>query len=132
MAAETRSPGELLAAIRDGWPGSRWEWDGRFGCALATVDAGGEARAREVLAGALPQQWTADTVGGAPAPVSQVCSRTGGLRGEQLILSGAAADGTTAYCLWWPWGGGKNFSARVGITGGTADPKAALKTAFGV
>ena len=48
---------------------------------------------------------------------------------SKLVFSAELGDGTLAYCLWWPWGGGANFSARVEATGG--DEKA-VQAALGL
>jgi hypothetical protein len=122
---------DLLSHLRAAWPAARWEWDGRFRCALSTLDKATLAQGRAALAASLPATFTAATVGKAPAAVAKVCTATGGLRGDQEVFAAELPDGSTAYCLWWPWGTGSNFSARVGAVG-AADLTPAVKTAFGV
>lgn len=124
----------LLANLRAAWPAARWEWDGRFRCALSTLDRKTEAQARAALAAAMPAVFTSRTLAGAPAAVAKICDGTGGLRGDQEAYAAELGDGTTAFCLWWPWGGGGAFSARVGaVSGGSAgELSGVLKSAFGV
>lgn len=120
---------DLLAGLRATWPGPAWEWDGRFGCALSAVGKAQEAKARAALTAVLPSVWTATQLMGAPLPLQQLCARVGGLRGDQLVFSAELGDGTLAYCLWWPWGSGANFSARVGAG---KDAEALVRAALGI
>jgi hypothetical protein len=114
-------------------PGGRWEWDGRFGCALTTLNQGNEATGRAVLLAHLPAQWTRETLGQAPALVKQVCAVTGGLKGTQFVFSVNLGE-AVIYCLWWPWGDGTTFSVRVGVASAdsSSDPKVDLRAAFDV
>jgi hypothetical protein len=130
MVTQALSLPELLSGLRAAWPAPNWEWDGRFRCALSTVEGTALARARAALAAALPAQFTAATLGGAPAAVGQVCAKTGGLRGDQDVFVASLADGTVVYCLWWPWGSRTDCSARVGATRAGADLTPDLKAAF--
>jgi hypothetical protein len=119
---------EQLGRVVAAWPGGAWEWDGRMGCALSTVGKAQEAGARAALAAGLPSVWTADQLAQAPQALQEICARVGGLRGDQLVFSAELGEGAVAYCLWWPWGGGANFSARIGATGNMdAQVRAALK-----
>jgi hypothetical protein len=122
---------EVLSRLRAAWPAARWEWDGRFRCALSTLDKNTVAQGRAALTAALPALFTAKTVAKAPPAVAKICTATGGLRGDQEVFAAELPDGSTAYCLWWPWGTGSNFSARIGALG-AADLAPAVKTAFGV
>ena len=123
---------DQLARLRAAWPGGAWEWDGRFGCALSAVGKALEASARQAVTAALPSVWTAAQLMEAPAALQQLCARVGGLRGDQLVFS-AEAGGVLAYCLWWPWGGGANFSARVGALGADkVDLSPVVRAAFGL
>lgn len=107
---------ELIQGIRAAWPGAAWEWDGRLGCALSTVSKAQEAEALSLLAKHLGKSFSSSTLVGAPPDLQSVCARTGGVRGSQLVFAAPLPTGGTAFCLWWPWGSGVNFSARVGAT----------------
>ncbi|HEY0710597.1 MAG TPA: hypothetical protein VGG33_27590 [Polyangia bacterium] len=124
---------ELVARMKAGWPAGRWEWDGRFQCALTTLNQANEAQGRASLLASLPGTWTRATLGEAPPLVQRICERTGGLKGAQMVY-GADLDGDLAYCLWWPWGDGATFSVRVGVisTDPGRDLTPDLRTAFGV
>jgi hypothetical protein len=130
MANDAPSLPELLTRLRAAWPAASWEWDGRFRCALSTVNLAGLAQARAALADALPALFTANSIGAASAVVAQLCARTGGLRGHQEVFAASLSDGITAYCLWWPWGSRTDFSARIGATGGDSDLTPIVKAAF--
>jgi hypothetical protein len=107
---------DQLVRVRGAWPGGAWEWDGRLGCALATVSKQQEAAARAALLAGLPAQWTETTLEAAPAAIRRICAATGGLRGAQLVFAAELGEGALTYCLWWPWGSGANISARIGVT----------------
>jgi hypothetical protein len=124
---------ELFSRLRAGWPVDSWEWDGRFACALSTVGGADEAKARQALLAGLPAAWTAQKLPDAPALLRKICAGTGGLRGGQMIFSADLPDGTCAYCLWWPWGSGSNFSARVGAAAADGtDLTFAVRAGFGL
>jgi hypothetical protein len=123
---------EQLGRVRTTWPGGGWEWDGRLGCALSTVDKPQEARAREALSAVLSSNWTAGQLAQAPAVIQALCAHVGGLRGDQRVFAAELADGTIAYCFWWPWGSGANFSARIGAVGRGGDSlSAVVRSALG-
>jgi hypothetical protein len=119
----------LIQRIRTGWPGSAWEWDARLSCALSTVAKPEEAQALALLTGQLGEPFSPATVPSAPADLVQMCARTGGLRASQRAFAMTLSDGATALCLWWPWGSGASFSARVGA-GGELTP--VVRSAFGL
>lgn len=122
---------DLLKQLRAGWPSAAWEWDGRFGCALSTLAGPDEARGRQALIVALPAAWTAAKLAEAPPVVRKLCAETGGLRGGQMVYSAELPNQTVVYCLWWPWGSGGNFSARIGAAADDgADLDAAVRAAF--
>jgi hypothetical protein len=128
---QARALTDSLGRVKAGWPGQAgWEWDGRLVCALSTVGKDDEASARELLAAGFPAVWTPATLSQAPAPLQQVCAQVGGLRNDQLVLS-VELGGVFAFCLWWPWGGSTNFSARIGTTGDD-DLDAVVRTTLGV
>jgi hypothetical protein len=128
--AQGHSLAELLGRVRAAWPAGQWEWDGRLGCALSTLTKADEEQARAVLSTELPSIWTSDTLSESPAALQSVCDRVGGLRGDQQMFSAPLQGGGLVYCLWWPWGGLANFSARVGVTAGHLD--GVLRSALGV
>jgi hypothetical protein len=107
----------IIGRVRAAWPEARWEWDPRFGCALSTVTKAQEAAAWAALSAVLPAVWTGKTLSDGPALVRETGTKTGGLRGDQKMFSENLEDGAIVYCLWWPWGSGSNFSARVGARG---------------
>jgi hypothetical protein len=119
----------LIQRIRVGWPGSAWEWDKRLDCALSTVAKPEEARALALLAGQLGEPFSPATVRSAPADLQQICARTGGLRASQRAFGTTLSDGATALCLWWPWGSGASFSARVAAGG---ELTSVVRSAFGL
>ena len=124
---------ETLNQLRSAWPGGGWEWDGRFGCALSAVSQAHEPAARQALAAALPSVFTPARLGDAPEPIQRLCAEVGGLRGDQLVYAAPLKGGSLAFCLWWPWGGGKNFSARVGaISGGEQDLDPEVRAALAI
>jgi hypothetical protein len=120
----------LLPRIGAGWPGSKWEWDGRLECALSVVATGNEAQARAALSAQLPVIWTGDTLGQAPVLIKQICGRTGGLLARQLAFVVELPEGVLAYALWWPWGSGANVSVRIGVSHESVMP--GVRAAFGV
>ena len=126
---------DQLSRVRAAWPGGGWEWDGRFGCALSTVGKEQETTARQALGAVLPATWSTVTLADAPEAIQRLCARVGGLRGAQLVFSAELGAGALAYCMWWPWGSGANFSARIGAIGaGGADDglTPAVRSALGV
>jgi hypothetical protein len=129
-AGRTQSVVDLLQRLRAGWPG-RWEWDGRFDCALSTLTGTDQGKARESLTAGLPSVFTGATLAGAPALLRQICTDAGGLRGGQMVFSAELPTDVVAYCLWWPWGSGANVSARLGAAAADgADLTAAVRSAF--
>lgn len=130
MSATTLS--ERLARVKAQWPESGWSWDDRFHCALSAVTKAQEETARTALLAGLPTVFTKDNLRDAPELVRQVCARTGGLLGGQAAYFGELDAATElVYCLWWPWGGGANFSARVGVVGGK-DLVTSLRQSLGI
>jgi hypothetical protein len=111
---------DLIQRIRASWPGAAWEWDERFGCALSAVAKPEEAQALALLTTELGPAFSAATIQNAPPDLVQVCARAGGLWAEQRAFATALPEGGTVFCLWWPWGDGTSFSARVGATGALA------------
>jgi hypothetical protein len=119
-----------LAPFGTGWPGSKWEWDGRLDCALSTIATAQAPQVQSVLTAALPALWTSASLAGAPPLIQQICARTGGLLPQQQAFSAELPDGVYVYGLWWPWGSGANVSVRLGTSHESVTP--ALRAAFGV
>jgi hypothetical protein len=99
------------------WRVGNWMWDERFECALSTFDKDSSIKARDAAAAVLTTSWTSKTMAGAPAPIRQLSAETGGIRSVQLLFTAEASPGVFAYCLWWPWENGANYSARLGALG---------------
>ena len=110
-----------LQRMRAAWPAHGWSWDARFSCCASSFAGDQETAARTAAALALPNEWTASTIGEAPRLLRDIAERTGGLRQGQLFLASSPLAGLTAYGLWWPWGGGKTVSLRVGLA--DVDPR---------
>jgi hypothetical protein len=129
----SRAVVELLGRVKAAWPPGRWEWDGRFGCALTTVNKDTETAGQAALTAQLGEAWTRKTLEKAPPLVQQVCNGTGGLKGAQLAFAAAIAE-VVVYALWWPWGDGATISVRVGVVSGDASRNLApeVRAAFGV
>jgi hypothetical protein len=122
----------VLTKLRADWPNRSWSWDGRLPTVASSFDASLAAQARAATEVALPHCYNAESIAGAPAEMAELVARSGGLRGEQLAFYGGSSR--SAYALWWPWGGGKTVSLRVGLFGAERDPAlvAALRDLFGV
>ena len=103
-----------LAAMQQSWPGQPWAWDARMVAFASTFDATVAAKVRESVARTLPQTWSSITLAQASEPLRALCAKTGGLRTGQELLTGDGAFG-----LWWPWGGGKTITLRLGLCGAT-------------
>jgi hypothetical protein len=125
---------DLVGRVREGWPGAAWEWDGRLDCVLSTVTKEHVPAARQALEAGLPAVWKVDNLPQAPSLVRQICAKTGGLRAQQMVFSAELPDGAIVYCLWWPWGNGANFSARIGtdFSGAGAALRSVVRSAFGI
>ena len=119
-----------LAELIGAWPGNAWSWDGRFDAFASTFTSDIEAKARAALTLALPQHWTSQTLAEAPTLLREICDGTGGLRAGQLLFGGATVEGVTPYGLWWPWGGGKTITLRLGFAGADEAALARLRTVF--
>ncbi|HEY0715676.1 MAG TPA: hypothetical protein VGF45_23540 [Polyangia bacterium] len=125
---------DLLGRVKAAWPaGGRWEWDASFGCVLTTVNQATAPAGRAALTGAMSGTWTRKTLDQAPVPIQQLCGRTGGLRGEQMVAATALGN-AVAYALWWPWGDGTTVSVRIGCASADAGENLvpSLRAAFGV
>ncbi len=125
---------DLLTRVRADWPAGIWMWDERLECAVATISQAEEAAARSAITAAMPTVWTAATLEKAPDAIRGVAGYTGGLRGAQQLFTADLAgvkSNAFAYCLWWPWGSGTTFSARIsaaGVEGGEDDIEGLLRS----
>lgn len=106
---------DCLGRMKSAWPTHGWSWDARFNCCTSSFASDQEAAARTAAALALPTEWTASTIARAPRQLRDIAERAGGVRQGQLVLANGPLAGLTAYGLWWPWGGGKTVSLRVGL-----------------
>lgn len=134
MATIDDSTISALSKLRADWPNRAWSWDGRLPTVASSFGAEQAAQARAVAEVALPRWFNSETLVNAPADHIAVIARSGGLRGEQLAFCGGATANNLAFALWWPWGGGKTISVRIGLIGADTDPtlSARLRDLFGV
>ncbi|MDD9944904.1 MAG: hypothetical protein OXU20_27930 [Myxococcales bacterium] len=94
----------------------RWEWDDRFGCALAAFGANRAQEARAWVCEATPEEWSSDNIGTAPERVQRLAADIG-LRSGQFLFTSEPSSDLMAYVAWWPWGDGKKISIRFAIDG---------------
>ncbi len=122
---------DALGKLLDGWPGSRWEWDGRFLAVASSFEIELEPAARARATQAFPRGWTASSLESAPPALRALAERTGGLGPGQRLLAG---HDDRLFGLWWPWRSGAKITLRIGILGlGVADePLPQVRALFGV
>lgn len=113
-----------------------WEWDGRFGCALAALKQDRQEAILALLATHFPEgRWESSSIGTAPERVAAIAKRWG-LRGGQALYAGDAAGDPLLFAAWWPWGGNTTFSLRIGLDVGASangvDAEATLRSCFGL
>jgi hypothetical protein len=106
---------DRLMKLRSAWPGNAWAWDARFKCVAASFGKEIDARVREAMVGALPNEWSSATIDSASDDIRALSSRYGGVRTGQLVFTGESGDRSLLYGLWWPWGDGSTISLRVGV-----------------
>ncbi|HUG37588.1 MAG TPA: hypothetical protein VML54_11590 [Candidatus Limnocylindrales bacterium] len=125
---------DALAPLRSGWPAPDWTWDPRLECATSPFDVSLAPRVRDALAPALPAEWTATSISGAPDGVRALSTRSGSLRANQLLLTGPEVAGMFPFALWWPWGDGARVSVRVGIASAERPKElsASIRALFGL
>ncbi len=95
-----------------------WEWDGRFGMAVAAFEAGRAADIEAALVANVGPRVTAADLPTASGRVRDAAKALGGLRASQAIFASSDDDPVMAVCPWWPWGGGDRISVRVGYDAG--------------
>lgn len=120
-----------LAEVKAKWPMRGWSFDNRFMCVASTFGIEMAEKCRASIAAALPHDWHAKNIEGAPLVLREIASRTGGVRAGQHLFSSDLVSGAIAYGLWWPWEEGSTISLRIGLEGPT-DMTMALCTTFGV
>ena len=112
----------------------QWEWDGRFGCALATLKEDRREAVLTLLATHFPEgRWESSTIGTAPETVGAI-AKAWGLRGGQALYTLDPAAEPLLFAAWWPWGGNTTFSLRIGLKLGASDHdgEATLRACFGL
>ncbi len=102
---------ESLTRLRATWPGSPWDWDGRFATVCSSFAIDLEPKVRESARFAFPRGWTVNSIATAPEAYRELATKTG-MRPNQRLLAGDEA--TTLFGLWWPWGGGDKVTLRIG------------------
>lgn len=113
-----------------------WEWDGRFGCALAALKEDRREAILALLATHFPNgRWESSTIGGAPERVGTI-AKAWGLRGGQALYTLDSTNDPLLFAAWWPWGGNTTFSLRIGLNVGADaagfDTEATLRDCFGL
>lgn len=96
-----------------------WEWDTRFGMALAAFDFERADAIQAALASELPHRFMAHDLAAAPQRTRDFAQQLGGMRGGQILFTSSDADPVMVVCAWWPWGNGKRFSIRLGCDAGS-------------
>jgi len=115
-----------------------WQWDGRFGTALAEFTIEHRSSILGILEEVFACKWDSAGVTEAPDVVRKIAKGLGGLMSGQLLLVSDPDATPLVYCAWWPWGNGRTISIRIGLFTETIDAEkkgaltVALKAAFGV
>jgi len=123
---------DSLVRLRAAWPGGGWSWDGRLSCVSSSFSVELMDEARTAAQRALPNEWSAQSIGTAPDIVREVADTSGGVRAEQLVLATDPAARVLAFGLWWPWGDDVTISLRVGLAGRISeDDQESFRDLFG-
>ncbi len=124
---------ECLTRLKQTWPGSQWDWDGRFSAVSSSFTIELEPKVRESARFAFPRGWTVKSLETAPAEFRALAETTG-MRPNQRLLAGDELTAPTLFGLWWPWGGGDKITLRIGLIGAGAAvaPVPAIRELFGV
>lgn len=130
MPEENTANIERLCKDLAGLDALRWEWDSRFGAALAVIAAGDFETMTATLTDKLGKRWTVDD--DIPQAIAKISGGMGGLRGGQSFFATSEDGDPILYCAWWPWGGNKQASIRVGCWSSNSDLSASLKQWFGL
>jgi hypothetical protein len=108
-----------------------WEWDSHFSAALSVTKDPQHHKVIEVIEGLFPSVWTHETIQQAPERIVDLCDSWGGLRPGQRLFTFDPSDDPLLFAAWWPWGGGKTFSLRIGcVTSFDEDLVKQLRTYF--
>ncbi|MBK6691124.1 MAG: hypothetical protein IPG50_02790 [Myxococcales bacterium] len=123
-----------LKRMKASWPARGFSWDSRLICLTSSFHMDHAAKAKAATLDALPQEWTASTLGSAPPRVREFVERTGGLRAGQFAFATAPAGGLIAFGLWWPWNDNDTISFRVGFldVDPNEEPYPTVRDLFGV
>lgn len=89
-----------------------WQWDSRFGMALAQFNVNEAEQVKTILEEYLSFSWSASDVDQSPEAVQGVVSSLGGLLPGQLLFT-SPPDEIFMLCAWWPWNNGQTVSIRV-------------------
>jgi len=90
-----------------------WQWDERFGTALAEFLVDRKDNIRELIEPYLGNVWDNSTIETAPDSVQVIAIKLGKLREDQLLFTSDPNQDVIIYGAWWPWGNGKNISLRL-------------------
>ena len=125
---------DALGQLKDGWPGSAWEWDRRFLAIASSFASEVEPAARACATRAFPRGWTTKSLELAPPALRALADTTGGLRAGQRLLAGSETTASSLFGLWWPWSGGAKITLRIGIldVGVDDDPLPRVRELYGV
>ena len=107
-----------------------WEWDGRFGVALAVVKKDQYEAVQDLLVSSLGNRWSPEDE--IPRAVSKAGGKLARLRSGQIIFATDDAQDPLVFCAWWPWGGNAQASMRVGCWSASGDQSSSLKQWFGL
>ncbi|CAN5422590.1 hypothetical protein BH11MYX1_BH11MYX1_00300 [soil metagenome] len=124
---------ESLTRLKQTWPGTQWEWDGRFAAISSSFTIDLEREVRESARFAFPRGWTVKSIEHAPAMFRALADKTC-MRPNQRLLAGDELTAPTLFGLWWPWGGGDKITLRIGLLDADAAvaPVSAIRELFGV
>ena len=89
-----------------------WEWDSRFGMALAQFSVDDAEQVRKVLEKYLRVVWNSSDIDQSPEAVRTVVDSLGGLLPGQFLFTSPPEE-IFLLCAWWPWNNGQTVSVRV-------------------
>jgi hypothetical protein len=91
----------------------RWEWDERFGAALAVVKVPHHETVLQLVQRLFQHAWDHQNVDSAPEQVQVQADQWGGLESGQQMFVLEPNDDPLLFVAWWPWGSGTTFSLRL-------------------